>query len=130
MSGHELAKLGFSSIRELEKRSLPAGLTADVEVVVNTDDDGTQRNKVRSFKVIAADVPADDYRPADLDTERGEVDAGCPGTTGTASTGSRRTREPGDDDDLDDDGFDWRNGDQHTTSAPMLDTAKKGRSSA
>jgi hypothetical protein len=76
MSGHELAKLGFPSISELDERPLKTGLMADVKVVVNTDDDGTQRNRVTSFKVVDADVPADEYRPpADPHEERGEADA-------------------------------------------------------
>jgi hypothetical protein len=132
MAKGELAKLGITSPDQLE-RPLPPGLTADVSIALRTDDDGTTYNRVKKFKVIDVEVPAADFRPADnLDIEQREEDGGRLDSTGPASTGSRRTREPGDDDDRDDDGFDWRQGAQakHTSSAPVLDAAKNGRSTA
>jgi hypothetical protein len=99
-------------------------------VVVNTEDDGTQRNKVRSFRVVDADVPADDYSPDD--PAEGEGDDEHLDAAGRDSTQSKPFREPGEDDDLDTDGFDWRQGAQikHTSSLPLLDAVSNGRSKA
>jgi hypothetical protein len=72
VSGHELAQLGFQSIRELGERSLPVEMLATVTVVVRVDDDGTERNRVRSFKVID-DVPADDSLADPIDDDSPEV---------------------------------------------------------
>lgn len=121
MAKAELAKLGVVRADQLEQ-PLPTGLIADVQVVVRTADDGTTFNRVRSFKVVESGVPADDYRPDDnLDVERDEVD------DGQASTRPPITREPGDDDDRDDNGFDWRTGVQHVSSAPLLDASPNGK---
>jgi hypothetical protein len=106
MSGHELAKLGFRSIKELDQRPLPTGLLADVEVVVNADDDGTERNRVRRFEVIEADVPAADFRPADPNGEKGEADAEH------LDAASR----------LDAHGFNYETN-RYESSTPLLDTA-------
>jgi hypothetical protein len=134
MSGHELARLGFRSISELEERPLPTGLMAVVQVVINTDDDDSERNKVRSFKVIDGDVPPADFRPAGLDVERAEGDGGPLDAAGPVSTPRPAAREPGKDDDLDEgddtdaQGFDWRRGElRHTSSAPLLDAAQNGK---
>src|SRR5271165_347861 len=45
----ELAKRGITSPDQLEQ-PLPPGLTADVQVVQRTDDNGVVFNRVRSFK--------------------------------------------------------------------------------
>ena len=113
----ELAKLGITRPDQLE-RPLPPGLIADVQVVQRTDDNGATFNRVKTFKVVESGVPADDFRPDDdLDVERGEgddehLDAGRPRRVPAS------TREPGEDDDLDADGFDWRQRrpDQHASS--------------
>jgi hypothetical protein len=60
----ELAKLGIVSPDQLEK-TLPSGLIADVTVVQRTGDNGTTYHRVKTFKVVPADVPADDFSPAD-----------------------------------------------------------------
>jgi hypothetical protein len=89
----QLAKLGITRQEQLEC-PLPFGLTAEVQVVQRADDNGVLCNRVRTFKVVEADVAADDYRPAeDLDVEGDGADAGH----------------------LDGDGFDWRDGVQHDT---------------
>jgi hypothetical protein len=121
MSGHELARLGFRSLTEISERPLPPGLIADVTVVEQTENDGTTKNVVRRFKLANAGVPADDYSP-DPDPVTSEADAGPPDAAGPAST-PHPAREPGEDDDRDDGGFDWRSGIQHTSSAPLLDAA-------
>ena len=122
----ELAKLGITHPDQLEQ-PLPSGLIADVQVIQRTADDGTVSNRVRTFKVVESGVPADDFRPAaDLDVERGEgADEHL--VAGQASMRPSVTREPGDDDDRDDDGFDWRRGAQHVSSAPLLDASPNGK---
>jgi hypothetical protein len=123
-----LAKVGITRPEQLEQ-PLPPGLTADVTVVLRIDDNGATFNRVKTFKVIETDVPAADFRPADLDVERGEGDGGPSDADEPTSTGFRRMREPGDDDDRDDGGFDWRTGVQEVkrTSAPLLDAARNGK---
>ena len=64
MAKGELAKLGIKSPDQLEQ-PLPPGLIADVTVVQRTDDYGAVFNRVKTFKVVESDVPADDYRPDD-----------------------------------------------------------------
>jgi len=126
MAKGELAKLGIVSPDQLE-RPLSPGRTADVQVVQRTADDGTTFNRVKTFKIVESVVPADDYRPADdLDVERGEGDGERP-AAGQASTCLPVTREPGGDDDRDGDGFDWRTGVQHVSSAPLFDASPNGR---
>jgi hypothetical protein len=105
MAKGELAKLGIVSADQLE-RPLPPGLTADVQVVQRTDDDGTTFNRVKTFKIVPADVPAADFSPDDSDVPR-ESEA--------------------DDEHLDADGFDWRKGIQHTSSMPLLDASPNGK---
>ena len=122
----ELAKVGITSPDQLE-RPLPPGLIADVTVVQRTDDNGVVFNRVKTFKVIESGVPADDYRPAD---DLGERDEGADKHLATvqALTLPRITREPGDDDDLDDAGFNWRTGPmEHASSSPLLDATRNGR---
>jgi hypothetical protein len=130
MAKGELAKLGITNPDQLE-HPLPPGLTADVTVVRRTDDNGETFNRVKTFKVIAADVPADDYSPDDTNPRESEVDAGHLDAVMPASTPPRVAREPGDDDDRDDDGFGWRRGEQikHTSLTPLLDAKPNGRSS-
>jgi hypothetical protein len=61
MSKRDLLKLGVTSLDVLE-RPLPAGIVCDVRVVVRTDDDGVERNRVVSFSVVEllADPTGDD----------------------------------------------------------------------
>ncbi len=119
MAKGELAKLGITSPDQLEQ-PLPPGLIANVQVIQRTDDNGVVFNRVKTFKVIESDIPADDYRPDDnLDVERDEGDDNHLAAGHTAT----RPREPGDDDD----GFDWRTGVQHVSSAPLLDASPNGK---
>jgi hypothetical protein len=128
MAKAELAKLGITDPVQLEQ-PVPTGLIADVTVVRRSNSDGTTFSRVRTFRIVDADVPADDYRPAnDLDA-RSEADASR--VSATPSIPARRDREPGDDDDLGDDnldpdGFDWRHGVQRTPSAPLFDSGEPG----
>ncbi len=126
MAKRELAKLGIVRADQLEQ-PLPSGLIADVQVVRRTDDNGAVFNRVKTFKVVESGVPADDYRPDDnLDVKNGEGDDEHP-AAGQASTRPPVTREPGDDDDRDDDGFGWRTGVQHVSSAPLFDASPNGK---
>ena len=129
MAKGELAKLGITHPDQLE-RPLPSGLIADVQVVQRTDNNGVAFNRVKRFKVVESGVPADDYRPDDdLDAERSEGADEHP-AAGQASTRPHDTRQPGDDDDRDDDGFGWRTGVQHVSSAPLLDASPNGKGTA
>ena len=126
MAKGELAKLGITNSDQLEQPLSP-GLIADVTVVQHTDDNGVVFNRVRTFKVVESSVPADDYRPA-ADLVRRKRRRGRRTRCRRSSLDpSGITREPGEDDDLDDDGFGWRTGIQHTSSTPLLDAAKNGK---
>lgn len=70
MTKRDLAKLGVTSLDMLD-RPLPPGIVCNVRVVVRTDDDGVERNRVTRFDVVdvltdptgdadfASDLPAD-----------------------------------------------------------------------
>jgi hypothetical protein len=76
MAKGELAKLGILSYKQLDD-PLPPGLIADVTVVQRTDDNGMTSSRVRTFKVVPADVAPDDFRPSEnLEVDQGEGDAG------------------------------------------------------
>ena len=123
MAKAELAKLGITRPEQLEQ-PLPPGMIADVKVVLRTNDDGDQFNRVKSFQVIQSEVPAADFAPP-------------PDAPKTAP------REPGDDDDDDGDawdevdkasdagGFNWDNGAQSPphagNGAYAKDTPGRGR---
>jgi hypothetical protein len=110
MAKGELAKLGIASPAQLDQ-PLPSGLTADVRVVQRTSDDGAVYNRVKTFKVVNAEVPADDYSPDD----------------DLPSKSARSPREPGEDDDLDADGFDWKTGAQQVATSQSTDTTTNGK---
>jgi hypothetical protein len=62
MAKAELAKLGITRPEQLEQ-PLPPGMIADVKVVLRTNDDGDQFNRVKTFQVIQSEVPAADFAP-------------------------------------------------------------------
>lgn len=72
----DLAKLGITSPEQLE-RPLPRGIRCKVHVVIRRDDNGVERNRVRSFDVLGVDAPdADPFAPlGDAAEPAGEVDA-------------------------------------------------------
>lgn len=72
MSKRDLAKLGVTSLTML-KNPVPGGIVCDVSVVLRTDDDGTERNRVSSFDVVAviADPSADEDFPSDMPVDAG-----------------------------------------------------------
>ena len=62
-SKYELGKLGIKSQAQLEE-PLPRGIRCKVTVVLRKDDDGIERNRVRSFEVVGIDKPvADEFAP-------------------------------------------------------------------
>jgi hypothetical protein len=69
----------------------PAGVIVDVRIALRTADDGTRFNRVVAFQVIGEGTPPGALEPdaAELDEDDGEADFG------------------------DDDGFDWREGEQY-----------------
>src|SRR5262245_19912274 len=61
MSKRDLAKLGVTSLKQLE-RPLPAGILVKVKVTVRPKDDGTEYNHVRSFEAVGIE-PGDAFGP-------------------------------------------------------------------
>jgi len=64
----DLLKLGVTSLDQLE-RPLPPGIRCKVRVVIRKDDNGNERNKVKSFEVIGIDTPKADPFAPDNSTE-------------------------------------------------------------
>ena len=90
MAKRDLAKIGIATTEQLE-RPLPAGIVVAARVALRKDDDGAEFNRVTRFDVVAVETPAPDPFAPVLD------DAAEPNADGSA---------------LDDDGFDWRTGEQ------------------
>lgn len=60
----DLAKIGVTALDQLE-RPLPARIRCRVKLALRRDDDGNERNRVRSFEVIGIVEPeADPFAPA------------------------------------------------------------------
>ena len=55
-SKRDLGKLGIVTPEQMEQ-PLPRGIRCKVQAVVRRDDDGIERNRVRSFEVIGIDTP-------------------------------------------------------------------------
>lgn len=75
----DLGKLGVQSLHQLEN-PLPRFFRVRVRVVVRKDDDGTERNQVKSFEVVSFDqempdpfAPADDFEPSSSDKTGGDA---------------------------------------------------------
>ncbi|MBX7255709.1 MAG: DUF669 domain-containing protein [Candidatus Hydrogenedentes bacterium] len=65
MAKRDLARLGVSALVQLE-RPLPQGMRTAVKLALRRDDDGTERNRVRSFEVLGIDAPdVDPFAPQD-----------------------------------------------------------------
>ena len=62
----DMGKLGLFTIEQLENATVPPGrIRCKVRVSLRTDDDGTQRNRVRGFDVVSVDEPtADPFSPS------------------------------------------------------------------
>lgn len=52
----DLAKIGVQSLEQLE-RPLPKGILCRCKLALRRDDDGNERNRVRSFEVIGIEEP-------------------------------------------------------------------------
>jgi hypothetical protein len=53
-SKRDLGKLGIQSLEQLQ-RPLPRFIRCKVKVALRTDDDGAERNRVKSFEAIGFD---------------------------------------------------------------------------
>lgn len=58
-SKRDLGKLGVASLEQLET-PLPRGIRCKVKLALRRDDDGNERNRVRSFEVVGIDEPERD----------------------------------------------------------------------
>lgn len=75
----DLAKLGITELEQLEQ-PLPPRIRCKVTVVIHTDDDNIERNKVLRFEFIGVDPePANPYAPAPDDQTPADPD----GTAGS-----------------------------------------------
>lgn len=70
----DLAKLGVTELEQLEK-PLPKYIRCKTKVALRRDDDGNERNRVKSFEVIGLDKPEmDPFAPeGDEDLDSGPV---------------------------------------------------------
>jgi len=110
MAKRDLGKLGVTALEQLE-RPLPPGIRCQVRVALRKDDDGMERNRVRSFQVVGIDEPEQDpfapgggdaaepsrdvpvdtsFDPAKLDAET----AGCPHPDPLPQTGEGMKETP------------------------------------
>ena len=65
MSKRDLVKLGITTPAQLDK-PFPPGVVCQLQVTLRKDDDGTERNSVRSFVVLRIESPvADPFAPDD-----------------------------------------------------------------
>lgn len=59
----DLAKLGVTSLEQLEK-PLPRGIRCKCKLALRKDDNGDERNRVRTFEVVGIDKPeVDPFAP-------------------------------------------------------------------
>jgi hypothetical protein len=65
----DLFKLGVKSLDQLD-RPLPKGIRCQVKLALRRDDDGEERNRVRSFEVIGIDAQEPEpFAPKDADPQ-------------------------------------------------------------
>jgi len=71
LAKRDLEKFGVTSLDMLD-RPLPAGFVCDVKVALRVDDDGSERNRVVSFVVVAVltDPTADDAFASPMPTTK------------------------------------------------------------
>ncbi len=63
MAKRDLSKLGITELEQLEN-PIPRGIRCKVKLALRKDDDGNDRNRVKSFDVIGIDTPqADAFAP-------------------------------------------------------------------
>jgi hypothetical protein len=56
MTKRDLLKLGVTVLEQLDN-PLPPGIRCRLQVVVRKDDDGSERNQIRTFEVVGIDPP-------------------------------------------------------------------------
>jgi hypothetical protein len=111
----DLAKLGIERPEQL-KHPPPAGLIAEVKVVVNTENDDQQFNKVTGFKVVDKAPASDALEPdaSELGYDIPEEPRGGDGLAVAEGNSPNRGTE-------DDQGFDWAKGEQNEPPAHRED---------
>jgi len=88
----DLAKIGVTSLDQLE-RPLPARIRCRVKLALRRDDDGNERNRVRSFEVVGIVEPE---RDAFAPTDATPTDGTPPATAAEDTAGPTDTPEAGD----------------------------------
>ena len=77
LAKRDLGKLGVTDF-DLLDRPLPPGIVCKLRVVVRRDDDGAERNRVKSFEVLRVEQPKPDpFAPKPSDLEHGDADRGA-----------------------------------------------------
>ncbi len=95
LAKRDLGKIGVSSLEQLE-RPLPEGIIVTAKVALRRSDSGEEFNRITRFEVVAVESPAPEpYAPK---------------TTGDPKPEQSEA-------DLDEDGFDWRTGEQQDLTA-------------
>lgn len=90
-SKRDLGKLGVTSLEQLE-RPLPKFIRCRVKLALRRDDDGNERNRVRSFEVVGIDPPEDDpFAPGAVVVDEPKQPPQLP----TAATSAPMTQEGG-----------------------------------
>ncbi|MGE5610358.1 MAG: DUF669 domain-containing protein [Bacillota bacterium] len=73
MAKRDLGRLGITDLEQLDE-PLPQGIRVKAKVVLRRDDDGTERNRVRTFEMLSIDPPEKDAFAPDDDGEKGTDD--------------------------------------------------------
>ncbi len=78
-SKRDLGKLGVVSLEQLEQ-PLPRGIRCKVKLALRRDDDGNERNRVRTFEVVGIDPPdVDQFAPGPVDANSPQPPPALPG---------------------------------------------------
>ncbi len=103
LAKRDLGKLGVTSLEQLE-RPLPEGIIVVAKVALRRGDSGEEFNRITRFEVIAVEPPSPEpYTPK--------------------TTGEPEQSEA----DLDEDGFDWRTGEQQDLTASSRGQGANGQ---
>lgn len=74
LTKRDLAKLGVTALEQLEQ-PVPKGIRCKVGVVLHRDDDGTERNRIRTFSVLGIDPPELDPFAPDVSESNSALNA-------------------------------------------------------
>lgn len=91
MAKRDLAKLGVTALEQLEQ-PVPKGIRCKVRVVLQRDDDGTERNRVRTFEVLGIDPPEVDPFAPDAGESTPATDSTTPEAIAPEGGDSRLTK--------------------------------------